>query len=192
METTPGTTPSSEHQSVFEPGQFQHMLQGIHVRFPQFKHEQHGKIVNVNKVAEQQLTIGQRVADRVAATVGSWPFIIIQSIILALWIVVNSLAWINHWDPYPFILLNLALSFQAAYAAPIIMMSQNRQSDKDRAAAQHDYEVNVRAEAGIHALMDHLQAQHEMILAILERLERHELKVQQLVEEVREQVSAGG
>ena len=77
-------------------------------------------------------TVGQRVADGVARTMGSWRFIIIQSAILAAWVVLNTVGIIRHWDGYPFILLNLALSFQAAYAAPIIMMSQERQEAKDR------------------------------------------------------------
>ena len=81
------------------------------------------------------LTLGQRIADQVAATMGSWRFIIIQSSILLMWIGLNVTAYVNHWDPYPFILLNLALSFQAAYAAPFIMMSQNRQQDIDRREA---------------------------------------------------------
>src|SRR4051812_20341274 len=75
------------------------------------------------------LTPGARLADRVAETVGSWRFIIIQSVLLGVWIILNMVAVVNQWDPYPFILLNLVLSFQAAYAAPIIMMSQNRQSE---------------------------------------------------------------
>jgi uncharacterized membrane protein len=154
------------------------------------RHHPRPPLLNLNEIQDAQLTRGERIADRFASIMGSWPFIIIQSILLFLWVTANIIAWVHHWDPYPFILLNLTLSFQAAYAAPIIMMSQNRQSDKDRAAAQHDYEVNVRAEAGIHAVMDHLQAQHEAILAILERLESHEMKVEQLVEEVRDHVSA--
>lgn len=81
---------------------------------------------NVPKLA---LTPGAMLADRVAETVGSWRFIVIQSVLLGIWIMLNMIAFINHWDPYPFILLNLVLSFQAAYAAPIIMMSQNRQSE---------------------------------------------------------------
>ena len=98
------------------------------------------------------LTVGQRVADTVAATMGSWKFIIIQSVILLAWIVLNITAYIEHWDPYPFILLNLALSFQAAYAAPFIMMSQNRQQDIDRMAAKNDYQINVKAELEIELL----------------------------------------
>jgi uncharacterized membrane protein len=96
------------------------------------------------------------VADTVADTIGSWPFIITQSIILAIWIILNVSAWINHWDPYPFILLNLMLSFQAAYAGPVIMMSQNRQSAKDRLAAEIDHQVNTKAELGVGLLLKRL------------------------------------
>jgi len=99
-----------------------------------------------------QLTLGQHIADSVAANMGSWRFIIIQSIILLIWIVLNVTAWIQQWDPYPFILLNLALSFQAAYAAPFIMMSQNRQQDVDRQKAENDFKVNVKAELEIELL----------------------------------------
>jgi uncharacterized membrane protein len=121
---------------------------------------------NVNELAEAQSTLGHRVADRVATTMGNWPFLIVQSLLLAGWVVLNLVAWLRHWDPYPFIFLNLALSMQAAYAAPIIMMSQNRQAEKDRIMAQHDYEINMKAEEEIKFLMDHLEAQHEMILAV--------------------------
>jgi uncharacterized membrane protein len=100
----------------------------------------------------QTLTAGQRIADMVAATMGSWNFIIIQSIILIIWIALNLVAFIQHWDPYPFILLNLMLSFQAAYAAPFIMMSQNRQQDIDRQAAESDYHINIKAELEIELL----------------------------------------
>jgi len=99
-----------------------------------------------------QLTLGQRIADWVAATMGSWRFIIIQSVLLLVWIVLNVTAYIQQWDPYPFILLNLALSFQAAYAAPFIMMSQNRQQDVDRRRAEDDFHVNVKAELEIELL----------------------------------------
>jgi uncharacterized membrane protein len=104
------------------------------------------------KGSKRGLTVGQRVADTVAATMGSWTFIIIQSVILLLWIGLNITAYVQQWDPYPFILLNLALSFQAAYAAPVIMMSQNRQQDIDRESAEHDYQINIKAELEIELL----------------------------------------
>jgi uncharacterized membrane protein len=99
-----------------------------------------------------QLTIGQRIADTVASTMGSWTFIIIQSVILMFWIALNVTAYVQQWDPYPFILLNLALSFQAAYAAPFIMMSQNRQQDIDRKSAEDDFKINIKAELEIELL----------------------------------------
>jgi len=98
------------------------------------------------------LTAGQRFADTVAATMGSWRFILIQSVVLMIWVGLNVTAYVQKWDPYPFILLNLVLSFQAAYAAPFIMMSQNRQQDIDRKAAQNDYQVNIKAELEIELL----------------------------------------
>jgi uncharacterized membrane protein len=79
----------------------------------------------------------------------------VQSTILIIWIALNAIAWIHHWDPYPFILLNLALSFQASYAAPIIMMSQNRQAAKDRLMAEQDYLVNTKAEEEVKSIMHH-------------------------------------
>ena len=109
------------------------------------------------------LTRGASIADWVAKTVGSWHFIIIQSIILGIWIILNGLALIRHWDPYPFILLNLVLSFQAAYAAPIIMMSQNRQAAKDRLEDRIDYETNAHAAREIAGVQDKL----DLLLDIL-------------------------
>ena len=113
------------------------------------------------------LSVGQRVADTVAATMGSWTFIIIQTTILCVWIVLNVTAYVQKWDPYPFILLNLALSFQAAYAAPFIMMSQNRQQDIDRKEAENDHQVNIKAELEIellHQKIDQLRENEVLML----------------------------
>ena len=98
---------------------------------------------------------------------GSWRFIILQSCILLIWIALNITAWIQHWDPYPFILLNLALSFQAAYAAPFIMMSQNRQQDIDRGRAESDYRINVKAELEIESLHQKMDLLRELEVAAL-------------------------
>jgi uncharacterized membrane protein len=127
----------------------------------------------------RQLTSGQRIADTVATVMGSWTFIICQSIILFVWIVLNITAYVERWDPYPFILLNLALSFQAAYAAPFIMMSQNRQQDIDRKAAEHDYQINIKAELEIellHRKIDELREKE--VLSLSE-------SIQQLIELLR-------
>ena len=114
-----------------------------------------------------QLSVGQKVADWIAATMGSWTFIIIQSTILLVWIVLNVTAYVQKWDPYPFILLNLALSFQAAYAAPFIMMSQNRQQDIDRKEAESDHQINIKAELEIellHQKLDNLRENEVLLL----------------------------
>jgi len=119
------------------------------------------------ELPSEKLTVGQKVADVVAATMGSWPFIIVQSAILLVWIVLNVTAYVEKWDPYPFILLNLALSFQAAYAAPFIMMSQNRQQDIDRVAAENDHQINVKAELEIellHQKIDQLREKEVLML----------------------------
>lgn len=117
---------------------------------------------------------GEYLADRIASVVGSWRFIVIQSMLLLLWMGVNLAAWAWRWDPYPFILLNLVLSFQAAFTAPIILMSQNRQSDIDRHKAQLDYDVNLKAELDIEALHEKvdLLRQHDIgrLIDLVERL----------------------
>ena len=113
------------------------------------------------------LALGERMADMVAAAVGSWRFIAVQSTLLVLWIAGNALFGSNAWDPFPFILLNLMLSFQAAYTAPIIMMSQNRLSDVDRERALADYQVNLRAEAEIALLHEKVDLMRERELVQL-------------------------
>ena len=101
-------------------------------------------------------TWGEKLADSVAEGMGSWRFIIIQTVIVAVWMTLNVIGIAFQWDPFPFILLNLLFSTQAAYAAPIIMMSQNRQSDRDRAQAKADYETNLRAKEEIEELQTRL------------------------------------
>ncbi len=103
-------------------------------------------IANLQRKAENCRNRGERVADAVAATVGSWPFIIAQSIVFVAWMALNLAGWFYQWDPYPFILLNLVLSFQAAFASPIIMMSQNRQAKLDARRNQLDLQINLLAE----------------------------------------------
>jgi uncharacterized membrane protein len=98
------------------------------------------------------LSLGQQISDVIARTVGSWRFIILQSICILGWIAFNSTHRASEWDPYPYILLNLMLSFQAAYTAPVIMMSQNRLSEIDRLQANQDFDINVKAELEIELL----------------------------------------
>jgi uncharacterized membrane protein len=119
---------------------------------------------DVNKVFDQRLTLGQRLADHVAAVGGSWGFIVGFMVFLAIWVAINAVVLLQPaFDPYPFIFLNLLLSMLAALQAPIIMMSQNRQAAKDRLAAALDYEINVKAEFAIAQLHNKIDAlQHSL------------------------------
>jgi uncharacterized membrane protein len=122
---------------------------------------------NVNIEAEERLTLGQRLADQVAALGGSWPFILVFCAVMVVWIVINT--WVlaeQTFDPYPYILLNLVLSMLAAMQAPIIMMSQNRQAAKDRLQADLDYRINLKAELEVAHL-------HKKIDRIWEELQAH-------------------
>ncbi len=121
---------------------------------------------------KETLGFGSRLADSVAKGMGSWRFIIIQTILVILWMGLNIAGFCYHWDIYPFILLNLVFSTQAAYAAPIIMMSQNRQSERDRIQAQADYKTNLEAKKEIEALTRKLNSievdKLDKIIALLE------------------------
>jgi uncharacterized membrane protein len=116
------------------------------------------KIKTWHDLYQDSLSFGQKLADKVANGMGSWTFIISQTIFVILWMVLNFVAWMGHWDVYPFILLNLLFSTQAAYAAPIIMMAQNRQNERDRIQAQKDYQTNTEAKIEIEALQQKLNS----------------------------------
>lgn len=122
------------------------------------------------------LGFGSRLADSVAKGMGSWRFIIVQTILVILWMGLNLVGYVYHWDTYPFILLNLVFSTQAAYAAPIIMMSQNRQSERDRMQAQADYQTNIEAKQEIEALtiiLNKLDVEKlDKIIAMLEEMKK--------------------
>lgn len=142
------------------------------INFPEHYKHQHPPIRNVNEILKERITLGEKSADFVANLVGSWKFLIVQSIFITLWIILNIVAFVNHWDPYPFILMNLFLSLQAAYTAPVIMMSQNRQADRDRIEAHNDYIINQKSEEEIRIVLEHLEAQNESIKEIYSILEK--------------------
>jgi uncharacterized membrane protein len=145
-------------------------LQVLEVLRAHRRRHREGLPVQISAHVEQPnktLTTGQKISDAVAMTVGSWKFIIIQSICILAWVAYNSVNNANAWDPYPFILLNLMLSFQAAYTAPAIMMSQNRLSEMDRQQANNDFEVNVKAELEIELLHQKIDMMKEKELFAL-------------------------
>ena len=132
--------------------------------------------INWHEKHIETLGFGSRLADSVAKSMGSWKFIIIQTLFVILWMGLNLVGYIYHWDAYPFILLNLVFSTQAAYAAPIIMMSQNRQSERDRIQAQADYQTNIDAKEEIEALtiiLNKLDVEKlDKIIAMLEEMKK--------------------
>ena len=143
----------------------QHLLQ--HLRSHR-RHHRAQRQPALEALTGPSLTWGQQLADKVAATVGSWRFIMVQSALIVGWIAWNTQSASHAWDPYPFILLNLVLSFQAAYTAPAIMMSQNRLSEVDRLRSTNDYEINVKAELEIELLHQKIDLMREQDIRKLE------------------------
>jgi len=110
-------------------------------------------IENVDLIYQRELTRGEHVAIAVAQIVGSWTFIIVQSLFLAAWIVLNVVGWVRHWDPYPFILLNLALNVIASYTAPLILMAQNHDAERDRLMMHEDFATNRQVASDVDKIL---------------------------------------
>ncbi|HLZ81645.1 MAG TPA: DUF1003 domain-containing protein [Ktedonobacteraceae bacterium] len=177
MDITPGKNEAISRKISNNLEAFKHMFDGMRFTFPVYKHD-HPPVIDVNEEYDEKITFGQRIADAVATGMGSWAFIITQSLILILWATLNSVGWFAwKWDLYPFIAMNLLLSCQAAYAAPVIMMSQNRQAGKDRLMAENDYHCNVKGEEEIRYIMEHLDHQDTLILQIVKRLEEQHIEM---------------
>ena len=142
-------------------------------RLRRHKAEGSGHRHPVNVVHHEDRSFGERVADHAAATIGSWTFLVVQSVLLAIWIIFNVVGLlIAHWDPYPFILLNLLLSVQAAYAAPVLMLASVRQTKKDRLTLEHAaLEADVGGEA-IDRILKNIRQNTELTLQILKELEK--------------------
>jgi uncharacterized membrane protein len=127
----------------------------------------------VNQAHYDERTLGERVADRLSAGMGSWTFMIIQGIGLLVWIGVNAFAlFVAHWDPYPFILLNLALSLQATYAGPIVLLAGNRAAAKDRMTLEHAESEADKGGEAINQILQNIRRNTQLTLEILEDLER--------------------
>lgn len=135
--------------------------------------------MNTNKKpsSNEELTRGQQLADKLANQVGSWKFLICQSTILAGWVGMNLAPGVPHWDESPFIMLNLVFSFASAYTAPIVLMSQNRQSDTDRKNAEIDHQVNLRASQNIELLHQKLDELHSQKLNELTQIIKEQQQV---------------
>src|ERR1700704_1236071 len=145
------------------------------------KHQHdHPPVRDLNREVDRKLTFSDRVADDFARLIGSWIFVLAQVGIMVLWVGLNALNLIHPWDRYPFLFLNFILAVEAAVWVSVVLMALNRQADRDRLRAQHDYELNVKAEEELKALMNHLMHQDEVLLQIVNRLDRADREMKRL------------
>ncbi|TFH53576.1 MAG: DUF1003 domain-containing protein [Methanothrix sp.] len=137
------------------------------LNFPKPFEHNHAPVRELSEIDTGPTTLGEKFADWVYKNIGSWRFILIQSILVVVWVILNATAYIRAWDPYPFIFMNLIFSLQSAYTASLIMMSQNRQ---DKLKAHNDYLMNLRAEEESRAVLENLAAQDKALQVIYQEL----------------------
>ena len=140
----------------------------------------HPPVRDLNQEADRRMSPAQRTGADFARLVGSWTFVILQSALTLAWLILNALAVLRHWDSYPFQLLNLVFSVEAALFVSIVLMALNQLVFRDRLRAQHDFEVDVKAEEEVRMLMQHLEVQDEVLLQILHRLDRSDRELRRL------------
>src|SRR3989442_6962832 len=144
----------------------------------------------LNREVKPRLTFADGAADDFARLVGSWVFVLVQAGILVVWILLNALNLIRPWDRYPFLFLNLILTLEAAVWVSVVLMAMNRLADRDRLRAQQDYELNVKAEEELKALMNHLMHQDEILLQIVNRLDRGDREMKRLARRLEDVIEA--
>jgi uncharacterized membrane protein len=140
----------------------------------------HPPVRDLNREIDRRQSFADRVADDFARLVGTWAFVAVQLGIMVVWIGLNALNLIHPWDRYPFLFLNFILTFEAAVWVSFVLMALNRMADRDRLRAQHDFELNVKAEEELKALMNHLMHQDEILLQIVNRLDRGDREMKRL------------
>src|SRR5437763_10647330 len=151
------------------------------------KHQHdHPPVRDLNREMDRRQTFADRVADDFARLVGSWVFVLVQVGIMVVWVGLNALNLIHPWDRYPFLFLNFILSLEAAVWVSVVLMALNRIADRDRLRAQQDYELNVKAEEELKALMNHLMHQDEILLQIVNRLDRGDREMKRLARRLEE------
>ena len=155
------------------------------------KHQHdHPPVRDLNREVERRTTFADRVADDFARLVGSWVFVLVQVGIMVLWVGLNALNLIHPWDRYPFQFLNFILSLEAAIWVSVVLMALNRLADRDRLRAQHDYELDVKSEEELKALMNHLMHQDEILLQIVNRLDRGDREMKRLARRLEQAIEA--
>jgi uncharacterized membrane protein len=159
------------------------------------KHQHdHPPVRDLNREVERKLTFAEHVADDFARLVGSWIFVVAQVGIMVVWILLNAIGLIRPWDRYPFLFLNFILSLEAAIWVSIVLMALNRLADRERLRSQHDYELDIKSEEELKALMNHLMHQDEILLQIVNRLDRGDRELKRLTRRLEQalEAEAGG
>src|SRR4030081_3317197 len=155
------------------------------------KHQHdHPPVRDLNRETERRLKLADRIAIDFTRLVGSWIFILAQLGLIVVWVVLNALSLINRWDPYPFQFLNFIITLEVAAWISLVLMAFNRQADRDRLRAQHDYELDVKAEEELKALMNHLMHQDEILLQIVNRLDRADREMKRLARRLEQGLQA--
>src|SRR3989442_5637694 len=145
------------------------------------KHQHdHPPVRDLNRDVDRKLTFADRVASDFARLIGSWIFVLAQVGLMLLWVLLNAIGLLRHWDPYPFLFLNFVFSLEAAIWVSVVLMTLNSMADRDRMRAQNEYELNVKAEEELKALMNHLMHQDEILLQIVNRLDRGDRELKRL------------
>jgi uncharacterized membrane protein len=155
------------------------------------KHQHdHPPVRDLNREVDRKSTFADQVASDFARLVGSWYFVLAQAGIMVLWVGLNAFNLIHPWDKYPFLFLNFILSLEAAVWVSVVLMAVNRLADRDRLRAQHDYELNVKAEEELKALMNHLMHQDEILLQIVNRLDRGDRELKRLARHLEQAIES--
>ena len=155
------------------------------------KHQHdHPPVRDLNREVERRLTFSDRVADDFSRLIGTWAFVLAQVGIMVVWVGLNALNLIHPWDRYPFEFLNFILSLEAAIWVSVVLMALNRLADRDRLRAQHDYELDVKSEEELKALMNHLMHQDEILLQIVNRLDRGDREMKRLARRLEQAIES--
>ena len=156
------------------------------------KHQHdHPPVRDLNREVERRLKFTDRVASDFARLVGSWVFVLVQLGLMVLWVLLNALKVLRPWDPYPFLFLNLVFSLEVTIWVSLVLMSMNSFADRDRLRAQNEYELNVKAEEETKALMNHLMHQDEILLQIVNRLDRSDREMKRLTRRLEQAMEPG-
>ncbi|TMB97322.1 MAG: DUF1003 domain-containing protein [Chloroflexi bacterium] len=155
------------------------------------KHQHdHPPVRDLNREFDRRLTFTDRVASDFARLVGSWVFVLAQVGLMMVWIILNAVGFLRHWDAYPFMFLNFIFTLEAAIWVSVVLMALNSQADRDRLRAQNEFELNVKAEEEVKALMNHLMHQDEILLQIVNRLDRSDREMKRLARRLEQTLEA--